>query len=72
MNSTIVVGDPERVCAFVSTLTAGGYFVYDLKKTKNNATYVLTYSNVAPGGSYLLMEDGSYLLLEDGGYIILE
>jgi len=72
MNSTVVVGDPEKVCSFISTLISNGFFVYDLKKTKNNATYAITYSNVAPGGSYLLMESGNYLLLENGGFIILE
>ena len=72
MIAIAVVGDPDKVCSFVSSLMGSGYFVCDLKKTKNNATYIITYDNAAPGESYLLLENGDYILLEDGSKIILE
>lgn len=72
MNCIVVVGDPEKVCAFIANLIAGGFFVHNVKKTKNNATFLIAYSSDDPSINYLLMEDGSFLLLEDGGKIILE
>jgi hypothetical protein len=72
MNCVAVVGDPEKVCSFIASLIAGSFFVYNIKKTKNNATYLVTYSSIAPFINYLLMEDGSFLLLEDGAKIILD
>jgi hypothetical protein len=67
-----VVGDPEKVCSFISSLISGGFSINNVKKTKNNATYLIVYSSGISPFNYLLMEDGNYLLLEDGGKIILE
>lgn len=72
MNIITVVGDPEKVCSFIATLIANGFIIHNVKKTKNNATFLIAYSTYNPFTGYLLMEDGSFLLLEDGGKIILE
>jgi hypothetical protein len=53
-------------------LITAGNTINIVKKTKNNATYIIDYGPSGPAGNFLLMEDGSYLLLESGDKIILE
>jgi hypothetical protein len=74
MSIVTVVGDPDKVCGVISSLITAGNAINEVKKTKNNATYIIDYvtSGPPPSGNFLLMEDGSYLLLESGDKIILE
>lgn len=73
MISVTVVGDPDKVSSYINTVIGLGNTIYSVTKTKNNATYIITYdSGVGPTEFYLLMETGDYLLLETGDKIILE
>lgn len=71
MSIVTVVGDPDKVCDFVNSLIGAGNTIEIIKKTRNNATYIISYA-AAAANNYLLLEDGSYLLLESGDKIILE
>jgi hypothetical protein len=72
MSIVTVVGDPDKVCGVISSLITAGNAINEVKKTKNNATYIIDYGTSVPTGNFLLMENGSYLLLESGDKIILE
>lgn len=68
-----VLGDPDRLKTVIDGLVADGNDITYVKKTQNNATYIVGY--VSSGGGYtcfLTMEDGSFLLLEDGSKILIE
>ena len=71
MSSLKIVGDPDKVCSELSILIAAGNSILAVKKTTNNATYIVDYI-FGPMPSYLLMEDGFYLLLETNDKILLE
>jgi len=62
MNIVAIVGDPDKVCDFLGTMVSSGYHIDIVKKTKNNATYIVGYS-AATAGEFLLLEDGSYPIL---------
>lgn len=73
MNFLKVLGDPERLKAVIDGLILSGNDITYVKRTYNNATYVIGYFSVSPaGGCFLLLEDGSKLLLESGDRITLE
>jgi len=72
MSIVTVVGDPEKVCGAIDSLITAGNTINVVKKTKNNASYIIDYTSSAPTSSFLTMEDGSFLLLESGDKIILE
>ena len=68
MSFVTVLGDPDKLCSFLNNLiTSGGSKIDIVKKTQNNATYLVGYT----GLGLLLQEDGCYLLLESGDRIIL-
>jgi hypothetical protein len=71
MSILTVVGDAEKVCGLLDSLVSSGNTINLVKKTTNNATYIIDYIAI-PLGNFLLMENGSYLLLESGSKIILE
>lgn len=70
MNVVVVVGTPEKVAIFANAMAGAGNYINSIKKTKNNASYIVIYGGAMPSG-FLLMEDGAYLLLESGGKILL-
>jgi hypothetical protein len=72
MTSVIVVGTPEKVSEFANAMVVGGYYINIIKKTKNNAAYIVIYDTAAPFvAPFSLMENGHKILLESGGRIIL-
>ena len=70
MTTVTVLGDPERLAAFLDGLVLGGNDIRSLRLTRNKATYIVVFESSGPL-SFLLREDGSFLLLENGDKIIL-
>ncbi len=72
MNVLKVLGDPDRLKTVIDGLVASGNDITYIKRTQNNATYIIGYASNAGYNCFLTLEDGSFILLEDGSKILVE
>jgi len=73
VNVLKVLGDPDRLKTVIDGLVASGNDITYIKRTQNNATYIIGYASSGGGDTcFLALEDGSFILLEDGSKILVE
>lgn len=72
MNVLKVLGDPDRLKTVIDGLVASGNDITYIKRTQNNATYIIGYASGGGYNCFLTLEDGSFILLEDGSRILVE
>lgn len=72
MNVLKVLGDPDRLKTVIDGLVASGNDITYIRRTQNNATYIIGYAGGNGYTCFLTLEDGSFILLEDGSKILVE